>query len=69
MKKVLLILFAACYLIYGQDTNITNENIKDSEDYQLAQRYRELAIEAHNAGDILKALSFLDKVKNILIKL
>ena len=28
MKKVLLILFAACYLIYGQDTNanITNEN-------------------------------------------
>ena len=30
MKKVLLILFAACYLIYGQDTNITNENIKDS---------------------------------------
>ncbi|MBW5397617.1 LysM peptidoglycan-binding domain-containing protein [Brachyspira pilosicoli] len=60
MKKVLLILFAACYLIYGQDTNanITNENIKDSEDYQLAQRYRELAIEAHNAGDYTQSIEF-----------
>lgn len=58
MKKVLLILFAACYLIYGQDTNITNENIKDSEDYQLAQRYRELAIEAHNAGDYTQSVEF-----------
>ena len=61
MKKVLLILFAACYLIYGQDINnnsITNENIKDSEDYQLAQRYRELAIEAHNAGDYNQSIEF-----------
>lgn len=58
MKKVLLIFLAACYLIYGQETNITNENIKDSEDYQLAQRYRELAIEAHNAGDYNQSIEF-----------
>lgn len=63
MKKVLLILFAACYLIYGQDTNITNENIKDSEDYQLAQRYRELAIEAHNAGDYNQSIEFSKQSK------
>ena len=63
MKKVLLILFAACYLIYGQDTNITNENIKDSEDYQLAQRYRELAIEAHNAGDYTQSVEFSKQSK------
>ena len=63
MKKVLLILFAACYLIYGQDINITNENIKDSEDYQLAQRYRELAIEAHNAGDYTQSVEFSKQSK------
>ena len=65
MKKVLLILFAACYLIYGQNTNssITNENIKDSEDYQLAQRYRELAIEAHNAGDYNQSIEFSKQSK------
>lgn len=50
MKKVLfLFIFSLSYLGYGQSIN---------DDYKLAQRYRELAIEAHEAGDYEQSIEF-----------
>lgn len=50
MKKVLfLFIFSLSYLGYGQSIN---------DDYRLAQRYRELAIEAHEAGDYEQSIEF-----------
>ena len=40
------------YLIYGQSIN---------DDYKLARRYRELAIEAHEAGDYEQSIEFAKK--------
>lgn len=50
MKKALfLFIFSLSYIVYGQNL---------SEDYDLAQRYRELAIEAHEAGDYEQSIEF-----------
>lgn len=55
MKKVLfLFIFSLSYLVYGQSVN---------NDYRLAQRYRELAIEAHEAGDYEQSIEFAKKSK------
>ncbi|WP_297208071.1 hypothetical protein [uncultured Brachyspira sp.] len=56
MKKGLFLfitLYLSCFL-YGQDTN----NISETDDYKLAQRYREMAIEAHEAGDYNKSIEY-----------
>ena len=56
MKKVLfLFIFSLSYLAYGQSTI--------ADDYKLAQRYRELAIEAHEAGDYEQSIEFAKKSK------
>ena len=55
MKKLLfLFIFSLSYLVYGQSIN---------DDYRLAQRYRELAIEAHEAGDYEQSIEFAQKSK------
>ena len=55
MKKILfLFIFSLPYLGYGQSIN---------DDFRLAQRYRELAIEAHEAGDYEQSIEFAKKSK------
>ena len=55
MKKLLfLFIFSLSYLAYGQSLTI-------EEDYKLAQRYRELAIEAHENGDYEQSIEFAKK--------
>ena len=55
MKKLLfLFIFSISYLGYGQAID---------EDFRLAQRYRELAIEAHEAGDYEQSIEFAQKSK------
>ncbi|WP_245580656.1 LysM peptidoglycan-binding domain-containing protein [Brachyspira alvinipulli] len=56
MKKGLFLfitLSLSCFL-YGQETN----NISETDDYKLAQKYREMAIEAHDAGDYDKSIEY-----------
>ena len=56
MKKVLfLFIFSISYLAYGQSSI--------NEDFKLAQRYRELAIEAHESGDYEQSIEFAQKSK------
>lgn len=54
MKKALfLFIFSLSYLgLYGQSVD---------EDYDLAKKYRELAIEAHEAGDYEQSIEFAEK--------
>ena len=47
-------IFSLSYLAYGQSLSI-------EEDYKLAQRYRELAIEAHENGDYEQSIEFAKK--------
>lgn len=55
MKKVLfLFIFSLSYLGYGQSIN---------DDFRLARRYIELAIEAHEAGDYEQSIEFAEKSK------
>ncbi|WP_297276193.1 hypothetical protein [uncultured Brachyspira sp.] len=57
MKKGLFLfitLSLSCFL-YGQETN---NNISETEEYKLAQKYREMAIEAHDAGDYDKSIEY-----------
>ena len=68
MKKwlFLFIIMTLSYILYAQETNTLNlppelpsdlpVSIKESDDYKLAQRYREMAIEAHDAGDYNQSL-------------
>lgn len=56
MKKGLFLfitLSLSCFL-YGQETN----NISETDNYKLAQKYREMAIEAHEAGDYNKSIEY-----------
>ncbi|WP_295162156.1 LysM peptidoglycan-binding domain-containing protein [uncultured Brachyspira sp.] len=70
MKKwlFLFIIMTLSYILYAQETNTLNlapelpsdlpVSIKESDDYKLAQRYREMAIEAHDAGDYNQSLEY-----------
>lgn len=71
MKRIVLLIFILSFsIVYTQQTNevVTTtsleqndeENIiiSETEDYKLANRYRELAIEAHEAGDYDKSVEF-----------
>ncbi|WP_300369495.1 LysM peptidoglycan-binding domain-containing protein, partial [Brachyspira sp.] len=75
MKKGLFLfitLVLSCFL-YAQETNeliLPPElpadlpaSLKESEDYKLAQRYRELAIEAHDAGDYNGSIGYSKQSK------
>ena len=56
MKKglFLFITLSLSSFLYGQETN----NISETDDYKLAQKYREMAIEAHDAGDYNKSIEY-----------
>ncbi|MEI0564966.1 LysM peptidoglycan-binding domain-containing protein [Brachyspira pulli] len=70
MKKglFLFITLFVSSLLYGQDTNsfvLPPElpkdlpiSISESDDYKLAQRYREMAIEAHDVGDYNQSIEY-----------
>lgn len=75
MKKGLFLFIAlilSCFL-YAQETNDLvlppelpsdlPESIKESDDYKLAQRYREMAIEAHEAGDYNQSIEYSKQSK------
>ena len=70
MKKGLflfILLTFSCFL-YAQETNelvLPPElpanlpaSIKESDDYKLAQRYREMAIDAHSVGDYNQSIEY-----------
>ena len=70
MKKGLflftIILSLSC-LLYAQENTIdlppelpsdVPASVSESDDYKLAQRYREMAIEAHEAGDYEKSIEY-----------
>ena len=54
MKKVLFLFIFSLSLGYGQSID---------DDFRLAQRYRELAIESHEAGDYEQSIEFAQKSK------
>lgn len=70
MKKglFLFITLTLSSLLYGQDTNTLilppelpkdlPASISESDDYKLAQRYREMAIEAHDVGDYNQSIEY-----------
>ncbi|WP_297276319.1 LysM peptidoglycan-binding domain-containing protein [uncultured Brachyspira sp.] len=75
MKKGLflfVILSFSCFL-YSQETNTLSlppelpsdlpSVIKESDDYKLAQRYREMAIEAHEVGDYNQSIEYSKQSK------
>ena len=75
MKKGLflfILLTFSCFL-YAQETNelvLPTElpadlpvSIKESDDYKLAQRYREMAIDAHSVGDYNQSIEYSKQSK------
>ena len=75
MKKGLFLFISlslSCFL-YAQETNTLTlppelpsdlpVSIKESDDYKLAERYREMAIEAHNAGDYNQSIEYARQSK------
>ena len=74
MKKglFLFILTFSC-LLYSQETNTLvlppelpadlPASIKESDDYKLAQRYREMAIDAHSVGDYNQSIEYSKQSK------
>ena len=74
MKKglFLFILTFSCFL-YAQETNelvLPPElpadlpaSIKESDDYKLAQRYREMAVDAHTVGDYNQSIEYAKQSK------
>ena len=81
MKKGLflfILLTFSCFL-YAQETNelvLPPElpadlpvSIKESDDYKLAQRYREMAIDAHSVGDYNQSIEYSRQSKEYSDKL
>lgn len=74
MKKGLfLFIFSLSCFLYAQETNeliLPPElpadlpaSIKESDDYKLAQRYREMAIDAHSVGDYNQSIEYSKQSK------
>ena len=70
MKKNIFLFIVLSYFLYAQETNYLPNlpddlpsSILESDDYKLAQRYKDMAIEAHENGDYNQSIEFANQSK------